>query len=282
MYKIVMIDLDGTLLDDNKQVSSRNIEMINKIHKEKNVIFVITTGKNLKDINYILEAIGEGINQYIITSNGAVVKDNKNNQYILERYLTEEEIIHIIDIYKTYPIHGLLQTQQGPISEDEAAKEVGFATYVADLKGYVSSNPISNIPLMTLKGKKSDLVILKKTLENQMDTIEATEICDFTQNHDGKIYTIQYIDVMKKNATKANGIKILIDYLKIKKEEVVAIGDGGNDIPMFEMAGYKVVMENANEYVKSKADYITDTNNKDGVAKALEYLFYKGEGKNEK
>lgn len=83
---------------------------------------------------------------------------------------------------------------------------------------------------------------------------------------------------MKKGATKANAIKILIDYLKINKEEVIAIGDGGNDIPMFEIAGYKVVMGNANEYVKSKADYITDTNNNNGVAKALEYIFYKGEG----
>ncbi|MCI9000373.1 MAG: Cof-type HAD-IIB family hydrolase [Clostridia bacterium] len=278
MYKIVMVDLDGTLLDDHKNVSKENVEMINKIHKEKNVIFVITTGKNINDITYITDIIGEGINQYIIASNGAVIKNNVKDEYIVKKYLTQEEVLTTIDTYKKYNLIGLIQTWQGPVIEDKLAAEVQNITYAENLKDYVLNNKISNIALITPMGKEENLKILKNEIENKVDTLNTTEICDFTHTNNGKTFTCKYIDVMKKGATKANAIKILIDYLKINKEEVIAIGDGGNDIPMFEIAGYKVVMGNANEYVKSKADYITDTNNNNGVAKALEYIFYKGEG----
>lgn len=277
MYKVVMVDLDGTLLDDNKNVSNKNIEIINKIHREKNVIFVIATGKNINDIKYIIDAIGEGINQYVIASNGAVIKDNINNKYILKKYLSDNEVINIIDKYKKYNLTGLIQTEQGPVVEDKLAAEVENVTYTENLKKYVLDNKISNIVLITPMGKEEDLRLLKNELENKFDTLDATAVCDFTHTNNGKTYTCKYIDVMKKGATKANAIKILIDYLNINKEEVVAIGDGGNDIPMFEIVGYKIAMGNASEHVKTKVDYITDTNNKDGVAKALEYVFYKGE-----
>lgn len=277
MYKIVMVDLDGTLLDDNKNVSNRNIEMINKVYKEKGVIFVISTGKNINDITYITDAIGEPINQYIIASNGAVIKDNTRNDYILKKYLTDEEVINIIETYKKHNCTGLIQTEQGPVIEDKLAAEVENVTYAENLKEYVLENKISNIALITPMGKEKDLELFKNELESKFNTLSATAICDFTHTNNGKTYSCKYVDVMKEGSTKANAIKTLTNYLNISKEEVIAIGDGGNDIPMFEIAGYKIVMGNANEFVKSKADYITDTNNNDGVAKALEYVFYKGE-----
>lgn len=277
MYKIVMVDLDGTLLDDNKNVSKKNIEMINKVHREKDVIFVIATGKNINDISYITEAIGKPINQYIIASNGAIIKDNLRDDYILKKYLTDDEVIDVIDLYKKHNLIGLIQTEQGPVIEDKLAAEVENVAYAENLKDYVLENKISNIALITPMGKEEDLELLKAELENKFDTLAATAVCDFTHTNNGKTYSCKYIDVMKEGSTKANAIKTLIDYLNISKKEVIAIGDGGNDIPMFEIAGYKIVMGNANEYVKSKADYITDTNNNDGVAKALEYVFYKGE-----
>lgn len=277
MYKIVMIDLDGTLLDDNKNVSKKNIEMINKVYKEKGVIFVIATGKNINDITYITNAIGEPINQYIIASNGAVIKDNVRDEYILKKYLTDEEVITIIDTYKKYNCIGLIQTEQGPVIEDKLAAEVENVTYAEKLKEYVLENKISNIALITPMGKEEDLELLKNELESKFDTLASTAVCDFTHTNNGKTYSCKYIDVMKEGSTKANAIKTLIDYLNISKEEVIAIGDGGNDIPMFEIAGLKIGMGNASDYVKSKVDYITDTNNNDGVAKALEHVFYKGE-----
>lgn len=277
MYKVVMIDLDGTLLDDNKNVSSKNIEMINKVYREKNILFVITTGKSIYDIKYIIDAIGEAINKYIIASNGAIIKDNVKNEYIVKNYLTDDEVKNILDECKKYDLKSLIQTEYGMVVEDKLSAEVENAIYADDLKQYIFDNNVSNIALITPNGTKENLELLKRKINNNFTTLESTEVCNYTHNNNGKTYTTKYIDVMKKGSTKANAIKILIDYLNISKEEVIAIGDGGNDIPMFEMAGYKVAMENASEKLKEKADYVTSSNNEDGVAKALEHILYKGE-----
>ena len=69
-------------------------------------------------------------------------------------------------------------------------------------------------------------------------------------------------------------IKKVLKAFDIKKDEMIVIGDGGNDVPMFECGGYKIAMGNADEIIKEKADYITDTNNNDGVAKAIKRIIF--------
>lgn len=104
--------------------------------------------------------------------------------------------------------------------------------------------------------------------------LDTTELCDLVVYQKEGIYQTKYIDIMKENSTKANAIKILAETLQIPKEEIIVIGDGANDLSMFAMSGLKIAMGNANEELKKKADYITDTNNQEGVAKALEKIFY--------
>ena len=133
--------------------------------------------------------------------------------------------------------------------------------------------------MVTLYGSQNDLKGMKKEIELEFNELETTDICDFLFDMGKEVYQTKYIDVMRKGSSKSNAIKILADYLHIDKEEIVVMGDGANDFPMFEMSGYKVTMENGNEMLKEKADYITTTNNQDGVAKALEEIFYKGENK---
>ena len=87
-----------------------------------------------------------------------------------------------------------------------------------------------------------------------------------------EVYHTKYIDVMRKGSSKSKAIKILADYLHIDKEEIVVMGDGANDFPMFEMSGYKVAMENGNEMLKEKADYVTDDCDKDGIYNACRHF----------
>lgn len=283
MYKMVVLDLDGTLLNDKKQVSKRNVEIINKIQKEKDVLFVIATGKNIKDISYIIEMVGEPINQYIIASNGAIIKDNVKNDYLLKRYLGKEQVIKVIDLYKKFHLQGILHTDKGTLTDGKREVETNPNTQlIQELKKHYIENPISTTSMFTLCGEPSDLRKMKEELDINFTDLEATDICHFIMDTGRERYETAYIDVMKKNATKANAIKILADYLQICKEDIVIMGDGANDISMFEMSGYKIAMGNADENLKKKADFITDNNNEDGVAKALEEIFYgigKGESK---
>ncbi|MFU0825856.1 MAG: hypothetical protein ACFWTK_12930 [Clostridium sp.] len=75
---------------------------------------------------------------------------------------------------------------------------------------------------------------------------------------------------MKKGISKGNAVKILAEFYGLKREEVICIGDGENDLSMIKYAGLGIAMGNAPDYVKKEADYITETNDEDGVAKAIE------------
>ena len=83
-----------------------------------------------------------------------------------------------------------------------------------------------------------------------------------------------YFDVMRKGCNKKNAVKKVMDTFGVNHDEIIVIGDGGNDLPMFDYAKLKIAMENGSEALKQKADYITDTNNNDGVAKAIKKFIF--------
>ena len=99
MYKMIVLDLDGTLLNDSKQVSKENIDSIRRAHIEKDVIFVIATGRPLEYAIDICNVHGESFTDYIISCNGAHVKNIKTNEVINEVTFTNEEVLKIRDIF---------------------------------------------------------------------------------------------------------------------------------------------------------------------------------------
>lgn len=279
MYKMVVLDLDGTLLNDKKQISERNVEIIKKIYKEKGVFFVIATGRDMHYVVNVTKKIKNAASQYMIASNGAIIKDNMKNEYILKNCIDQTDALKMIDAYRKRNMEGLVYTCREKVTEEERqVKANPEAKLVKDLKTYLESN-MSPILMLTACGNEKDLEEIKQEIKIEFNELEATDICDFLCDLGEEVYQTKYIDIMKKGSSKANAIKILADYLHIHKEEIIAMGDGANDLPMFEAAGYRVAMENGNEKLKAQADYITITNNQDGVAKALEEIFYKGEDK---
>ena len=85
-------------------------------------------------------------------------------------------------------------------------------------------------------------------------------------------YTGIYVEVYSKDASKGRALAELARHLDIRKEEIACIGDGENDLSMFESAGLRIAMGNAVEDLKKQADYVTDSNARDGAAKAVEWI----------
>ena len=112
--------------------------------------------------------------------------------------------------------------------------------------------------------KEDTEVILRKL--RAISNISAHKVISWTPGHFD-------IHITHTKATKRHSLEILLDMLRVQKSEVVAIGDGNNDLPLFEIAGYKVAMENGSDELKIKADMIAPSVDKDGVAVALEKLF---------
>lgn len=282
MYKMIVIDLDGTLLNDEKEVSKENIDMINKAYLEKGVISVIATGRSYMCAEHIANIAGESFSQYIIASTGSIIKDNKKGIDLNKQCITNESIVEIIEIAKKYNFKYIIDIgskviANGRLVNQEKLEKIGQPYEIReDIISYFKNNNISGITI-TIIGKEQELIELKEKL-SEMKDLEITDICKSIDVKEDKTKeVVSYIDIISKGVTKQKAIKILANYLNINKDEIIVIGDGGNDIPMFETAGLKIAMANSIEIVKQKADYITSNNNENGVAKAIRKFIFNEE-----
>ena len=282
MYKMVIIDLDGTLLNDQKEISNEDAYIINRSYREKGTICVIATGRSYICAKYLADIVGEGLSQYVIASTGSEILDIKNNIYLNKQCISNKNTIKILECVQKYNFRCNVDISSKVISNSrlvnqEILDKIGQKYEIKEnLLEYFTTNSIDSISF-TIIGDEENLLKLKKEL-TAIENIEITELCKATDMKKSGKEIVTYIDIMSKGATKKNAIKILANYLNIKKEEIIVIGDGGNDIPMFEVAGLKVAMSNSLEIVKEKADYITRSNNESGVAKAIKkFIFNKDE-----
>lgn len=276
MYKMIAIDLDGTLLNDEKKVPKENIEILNRLYIEKGILPVITTGRPYVSAKHIAGTVGDSLKQYIISANGSYIRDNKSDADVNNDSIAVEDSIRILDICNKYgfkhsaDIGEVLLKSPSKIDE-ETYKNLGQPyKIVENVKEYIKENETRAF-VITFMGDRARLESAIVELK-QIDGIEPSEMCEFVAGSGTELRKGTYIDIMKKGCNKANGVKILASHLGINREEIMAIGDGGNDLPMFEVAGFKVAMGNGLDIVKEIADYITDTNNDSGVATAIEEL----------
>lgn len=285
MYKMIIVDLDGTLLNDAKKVSKENADLIKRAYAEKGIITVIATGRPLAYANEICNFYGGCFGNYIIAANGAIIKDIKNDDYIHKITFTNEEILTLRNIYlEEKADYMMLYTDKQAITEanDSTNLENSGISFsqkkekVENIENVINENP-NLIKLLCIVG--GNTFVLEKIIKrvNQIDGIEASVICNYLYKTEKDTFKSTYIDIGKTNCSKKNAIHILADKLGIKQEEIMVMGDGGNDVSMFQGAGLKIAMSNAEEYLKEKADYITTSNNESGVAKAIKKFVFNEE-----
>jgi len=281
---MIVLDLDGTLLDDYKKVSAENIEMIKRAYEEKGVITVIATGRPLSFARGLSLDNGTFAN-YIIACNGAIINEIQTNEYIDKKILRNEEVLEIRKIFLEEEAEYMLMFS-GESSICETSVEIDFkglkkANSGNDMKYRSIEEVLAQEPdfdkFICIIGivNKSEEILKKvmKRLENMPD-IEVTDISTFMHKSEEGTFKSRFIDVAREGATKENAIKILAKKLGIMEEEIIVMGDGGNDMPMFDVAGLKVAMENAMDSLKEKADFITANNNENGVAVAIQKFVF--------
>ncbi|MGX7106838.1 Cof-type HAD-IIB family hydrolase [Hutsoniella sourekii] len=261
MIKLIAIDLDGTLLDSNHNLSEENIKALH-FAKNKGVKIVICTGRPYPAMKDFVDQINlNAEDDYFITYNGGIIFNARDRNKITENYFTVIDLkvwsdemkridlpISAIDIEKVYePLdQGELSQyskvtplQINKINFSEIPDDQRFYKFVCCAEKEVFVERIKNIS-PELLGKYS----VKQALENS-------------------------IDITPRNASKGNALAQLSNLLKIEPSNIMAIGDQDNDYSMIAMAGTSVAMGNAIEKIKEAADYITGDNNQSGVAQAI-------------
>lgn len=264
MIKLVAIDLDGTLLTDKKEVSLRNQEALAKA-KAQGVKIVLCTGRPLMAIRPYLDLLNlREAGDYSITFNGGLVQQNDTGAIVEKVALTREDVTELIT----------LATQLNmplDILSDEIVLCLPTSTEYQTI--YPSLNPLLVYKEATVAQLDEYTLFNKAVTAYHQDILDQwiTQIPAAIREKFEVIKTRNnLLEFMPKGVTKAAGIARLAEDLGITQAEVMAIGDEENDFSMVEYAAMGVAMENAVPVVKEVADFITKTNEEDGVAIAIE------------
>ena len=267
MIKLVAIDMDGTLLNSKKELLEETKQYFKDFHKkETETLLVLCTGRPetgirpyLKDLGYLEE------NHYIISQNGANIYESRTGKRVMDAFLDSAAIQKWIELGKK---HGISVMGAGVdyyyCFDQEPTEWMEF-----DVK--LVSGKLKRIP--TKESLNTDFYkILLMGDEEQLNEFETF----IPQEWRDEFYVVRsqkyLVEVLTKGVNKAFGLEKLAQKLNILPSEIAAIGDAANDIEMLEYAGLAIAMGNASEEVKAIADIVTDTNENNGVIKAIDKL----------
>ncbi|RDW21485.1 sugar-phosphatase [Oceanobacillus arenosus] len=266
MYKLIAIDIDGTLLNDNQEVLE-DVKMTLDDAKRQGIKIVLCSGRPIDGMRNYIEALNlDEDGDYAIAYNGAFVQDTHTNDVVAQLSLGHDDLVKLYDlsIELNTPMHFFdingLYTPNTDISEYTIVE-----SYINKIPlGY---RPVSEVPTNLSIPK----IMFIDNPANLNQTIEA-----LPKNLYEKYTIVQsspyFLEFVHPEASKGNAVKRLAEQLGIKQEEVMAIGDNGNDLSMIKYAGCGVAMGNAIPEIKAAADFQTRTNNESGVAYAIKKL----------
>ncbi len=271
-YKLICVDMDGTLLNNKKEVSARNLETIGKAH-EAGVKIVITTGRIFVSANYYGDLIG--VKAPIIASNGAYVREKDKNESIYEQGLEKSQCRIIIDLLKKYHIIPQFYT-----SDTIYTQEIEYSALM-----YTEANktvpPNRQVKIKIIDNweemLESDVKIIKAMAADiDKETIQEAKK-EFLKLGEFEVVSSMNnsFELMKNGTSKGAAVKKICEYYGINRSETICIGDNENDLSMIKFAGLGVAMGNGTEVVKKEADYITLSNENDGVAHVIEKFVLK-------
>lgn len=271
-YKLVCIDMDGTLLNSKKIVSDVNKNAIKKAH-ELGVNIVITTGRVYENAAFYSNLID--VQSPVIASNGAIIKDKDSDDVIYKKPLGIQNINQIINLCNKHKVKPNFNTHNSFICGSRFV-------YMLVSRFFLKSMSSANEGTLKMEYVKDSYNLIKKLEQNYNDIIKCEIIHISTKKINALRQQLQglkdievvssskyNIEITAKSVSKGKAVEALANYYKIRREEIITIGDSENDLSMIEYGGLGVAMGNASEQIKSKADYITDTNDNDGVAKVI-------------
>lgn len=267
MYKLIAIDMDGTLLNSEKKISKENIDTINEAMK-RGIRVAICTGRPYSGIEPYAKEIGLcNENEYIISQNGSYVSNGNDTKTISAKYLKSQEVSEILSYLQDKNVGTVLVTDRDYLAYNcevnEEMKHDGDLVFKKIKKFDEHKNNIEDLKLLKI-------MILDKNhkIDELMKNMDKSIINNFYV-----VRSMPYlVEIMAKNIDKGYGLSKLAEHLNINHKDIMVIGDEVNDIGMFKVAGLGVAMGNANKEIKKLADFITLSNDENGVSYAINYF----------
>ena len=262
-YKMIALDLDGTLTNSKKEVSPRTRDLIIEIQKQ-GVIVALATGRPVQGAAPISKELQLDVyGGYILSFNGGIIKNCRTGEIIFQKNMPDELVPKLAEASYRYQIPILTYKGDCIVTEDTT-------DYYVRLEADINKLPVEalenfaeqvNYPipkcLMVAAGWQLE-EIMPKMQEEFGDKVNIFRSEPF------------FMEITPLGVDKAQGLARLLEHTGVKREELICCGDGYNDLTMIKFAGLGVAMENAQKEVKEIADVITLTNDDDGVAYIIE------------
>lgn len=265
-YQILVLDIDGTLTTSEKKISPATMEALLRL-QQAGVCVVLASGRPTAGIlPYARELDLKTYGNYILSFNGARILNMKTNEIVYDKTLPPDIIPALYE--EAISTHTGLISYEG--NDVIAATEIDhYMEYEAHINR-IAIRLVENFPayvtfpvnkcLMT--GEPEHLVSVEKHLKERF--------CDLLNIYRSEPY---FLEIMPQGIDKAASLQRLLSKLNLTQEQMICCGDGFNDISMIEAAGVGVAMANAQDIVKQAADFITGSNDEDGIVTVIRKFF---------
>ena len=261
-YKIIVLDLDGTLTNRDKIITPRTKEALMNAQEAGNVV-VLASGRPTAGVEPLARELElSRFGSYILSYNGGEIINWETQEMVYENVLPNEVVPVLYECARTHQLSILTYDGAEIITENSQDPYVLKEAFLNKMAVRETNDFLTDITLPVAKclivGDADKLIPLE------------AELCLRLQ---GRINVFRsepyFLELVPQGIDKALSLAVLLKEIGVAREEVIAIGDGYNDLSMIRFAGLGIAMGNAQEPVKKAADYITLSNEEDGVAEAI-------------
>jgi Cof subfamily protein (haloacid dehalogenase superfamily) len=264
--KVIICDLDHTLLNSKKQISPKNLKAIRSA-QDKGIFVTISSGRIFSMLKTYQHAIA--INGPIITTNGAAIVDARNDEILWDQHINPAIAAKILNFAKEHNYDYSVLTGNECFFSPNSIRIERFHQYNTQ----AASRGLPTIPLIYLNGNQNVIGRnIYKILIDENQPEKFKKAFNFLKSVEGINFTCSeagLLDMLPAGVNKGVGVRELRRILGLKKEEVCVFGDYTNDLPMFAEAGFPIAMENALNELKENALLVTGHHDDDGVAQAM-------------
>ncbi len=265
-YKLLVLDVDGTLLNEAKEITKRTLSTLRKA-QQMGLRIVLASGRPTYGLMPLAKALELGnYGGFILSYNGCQIVDAQNGRILFERRINPEMIPYIEKKarkkgFALFTYHDDTVLTDTPNNEHILSEARLNNLRVIEEVEFSTAIDFAPCKCMLVSDDEEALMDLEKYWKKRLDgTLDAFRSEPY------------FLEVVPYSIDKANTLGVLLEYLNLKRDEVIAIGDGVCDVTMIQQAGMGIAMGHSLDSVKACADYVTVSNEEDGVAVAVEKM----------
>lgn len=266
MYRLLVLDLDGTLTNSKKEIPQRNLDTLIRA-QEEGLRIVLASGRPTFGITPLAKQLQlDRFGGYILSFNGGQIIDCKTNEVICETVLDTAHYDYLYEMGNTDEFKIVSYEDDYIVTEDIENEYIRYEAFLnkMPLKEVTNFRAHFDYPLpkCLVVGEPSKLAELEDVMRNHLEGHMS-------------VYRSEpfFLELLPLGIDKAKSLAVLLDKIGMKREEMMACGDGFNDLSMIQYAGLGVAMANAQDVVKEAADHITVSNEECGVAQVVEEFY---------